>query len=136
MRPDRFQLAFPAHAIDDLRERLARTRWPETPAAASWDEGTSVPAMQELAWAWERDDWRAHEAALNAYEHYRVELDGQPLHYLHVRREGELPLLLLHGWPSTHWDLPGCSPTSTASSSSPPTSRATGSRRSPAPGSG
>ena len=105
MRAERLEIAFPDQAVEDLRERLARTRWPATPTAGSWDEGTSVPAMQELAWAWETDDWHDHQAALNAYEHYSLELGGQPIHYLHVRREGELPLLLLHGWPSTHWDF-------------------------------
>ena len=102
---ERFEISFPDAALADLRERLERTRWPETPTAGSWDEGTSVPAMRGLAHAWQADDWRAHEAALNAYEHYRVELDAQPVHWLHVRRPGELPLLMLHGWPSTHWDF-------------------------------
>ncbi len=103
--PERFEIAFPDDAVEDLRDRLARTRWPETPTAASWDEGTSIPAMQELARAWGVDDWRAHEAAMNAHEHHRVQLGGQTVHYLHVLLPGELPLLLLHGWPSTHWDF-------------------------------
>jgi pimeloyl-ACP methyl ester carboxylesterase len=105
MRPERFEIAFPDEALDDLRERLAGARWPDTPTASSWDEGTSVPYMRELAAAWQADGWRAHEAAMNAHEHCRIELDGQRIHYLHVRRSGELPLLLLHGWPSTHWDF-------------------------------
>jgi len=102
---ERFEIAFPDGALSDLRDRLARSRWPETPTAESWDEGTAVPAMQEVAQAWQEDDWRAHEAAMNAYAHHRAELDGQTLHFLHVARAGELPLLLLHGWPSTHWDF-------------------------------
>ena len=105
MRAQRFEIAFPEEALSDLHGRLARSRWPETPTAGSWDEGTAVPAMRELAQAWQEDDWRAHEAAMNAYEHHRAELDGQPVHFLHVGRAGELPLLLLHGWPSTHWDF-------------------------------
>jgi pimeloyl-ACP methyl ester carboxylesterase len=105
MSAERFEVAFPDTALTDLRDRLARTRWPATPTAAGWEEGTSVPAMQELALAWHDDDWRAHETAMNAYEHYRAVLDEQTIHYLHVPRAGELPLLLLHGWPSTHWDF-------------------------------
>jgi pimeloyl-ACP methyl ester carboxylesterase len=102
---DRFEIAFPDEALTDLRDRLARSRWPETPTAESWDEGTAVPAMRELAQAWEEDDWRAHESAMNAYDHHRTDVDGQPVHFLRVARQGELPLLLLHGWPSTHWDF-------------------------------
>jgi pimeloyl-ACP methyl ester carboxylesterase len=105
MEAERFEIVFPDTALDDLRERLARTRWPETPTASTWDEGTSIPAMRGLAEAWAADDWRAHEAALNVHAHYRAELDGQTIHYLHVPRAGALPLLLLHGWPSTHWDF-------------------------------
>jgi epoxide hydrolase len=100
-----FEIGFPDEALDDLRERLGRTRWPETPTAATWEEGTSVPYMRELVEAWQADDRRAHEAAMNAHAHFRVELGGQPIHYLHVPRAGDLPLLLLHGWPSTHWDF-------------------------------
>jgi len=53
---EQFEIAFPDTALTDLRDRLARTRWPATPTAAGWDEGTSVPAMQELALAWHDDD--------------------------------------------------------------------------------
>src|SRR5215813_9485925 len=105
MGAQRFEIDFPDTALTDLRDRLARTRWPATPTAAGWEEGTSVPAMQELGLAWHDDDWRAHETAMNAYQHYRAMLDGQTIHYLHVPGAGELPLLLLHGWPSTHWDF-------------------------------
>src|SRR5262245_34154749 len=105
MRAQRFEIAFLDEALTDLQDRLVRTRWPETPTAESWDEGTAVPAMRELVLAWQADDWRAQEAAMNAYEHHRAELDGQPVHFLRVPRQGELALLLLHGWPSTHWDF-------------------------------
>jgi pimeloyl-ACP methyl ester carboxylesterase len=105
VRVDRFEIAFPDDALSDLRDRLGRSRWPDTPTAESWDEGTAVPAMRELARVWEEDDWRAHEASMNAHEHHRADVDGQPVHFLRVPRPGELPLLLLHGWPSTHWDF-------------------------------
>jgi epoxide hydrolase len=102
---ERFEIAVPDDALVDLRERLDRSRWPETPTAEAWDEGTSVPAMRALAAAWRDDDWRSHEAAMNAYEHHRAVLDGQTVHFLRVPRTGELALLLLHGWPATHWDF-------------------------------
>src|SRR5215813_9262388 len=108
MGAQRFEIDFPDTALTDLRDRLARTRWPATPTAAGWEEGTSVPAMQELALAWHDDDWREHETAMNAYQHYRAMLDGQAIHYLHVPRTGELPLLpYLEGLELVVPDLPG-----------------------------
>lgn len=93
-----------AEVLDDLRQRLERTRWPDELDGVGWDYGTDTVYLRELATYW-RDgfDWPAHEAELNRFEQYRVEVDGIGLHFLHKQGEGRhrIPLLMLHGWPSS-----------------------------------
>ncbi|WP_439382503.1 epoxide hydrolase family protein [Amycolatopsis lexingtonensis] len=105
-QPEPFRIAVPDEDIRDLRERLARTRLPGDLANDGWEYGTNQEYLAGLLADW-RDsyDWRAHEAEMNAYAHYRVELDGQPVHYLHVPGDGKVPLLLIGGWPWTFWDF-------------------------------
>jgi epoxide hydrolase len=90
--------------IDDLRERLARTRWaPELPGAG-WERGVPTAYLRELAAYWAaKFDWRAQEAALNAYPQFITTIDGADVHFLHVRSAvpGARPLMLLHGWPGS-----------------------------------
>jgi pimeloyl-ACP methyl ester carboxylesterase len=105
VQPERLRIEIPQADLDDLRVRLARTRWPGDLAGDAWRLGTSEAFLRELVSAWEADDWREHERALNEVAHYRVELGGQPVHYVHLRRPGRPALLLVHGWPSTHWDF-------------------------------
>src|SRR5690349_13801110 len=103
-RPEPFTLRVPDEAIADLRERLARTRFPDQAPGAPWAYGTDVGYMRELVGYW-RDgfDWRAQEARLNAFPQYRVPLHGIDLHFLHVLGQGPdpCPLLLSHGWPGS-----------------------------------
>ena len=101
-----FQLAVPQAAIDDLHARLDRTLWPdEAPApAAPWAYGTSLAFMRELVHDWRnRFDWRASEAALNAWPQFKTRIDGIDIHFLHVIGHGPnpKPLLLSHGWPGS-----------------------------------
>lgn len=106
--PETFTIWFPDEAIDDLRERLSRTRWPLDPGNQDWRYGTSRAYLESFVQYWLKDyDWRLHEAAMNRFEHYRVELDGVPIHFIHKRGRGPrpMPLLLSHGWPWTFWDL-------------------------------
>jgi pimeloyl-ACP methyl ester carboxylesterase len=105
VRPERFRIEVPDADLDDLRKRLAGTRWPGDLDNDSWQYGTNEVFLRELVGEWQDDDWRRHERALNEVEHYRVELDGQLIHYVHVPRPGRPVLLLIHGWPSTHWDF-------------------------------
>ena len=108
MRVEPFTIAIPEAALSDLRDRLARTRWPDEVEGAGWDYGTSLPYLRELVEHWrERFDWRAQERRLNALHHFRAEVDGLRLHFVHERGRGPrpIPLLLLHGWPSTFWQL-------------------------------
>ena len=91
--------------LADLRDRLRRTRWPEAgPAGDGWARGVPMDDLRRLASRWADDfDWRAQEAALNAFDQLTTEIDGQTIHALHVRSgvDGALPLLLLHSWPGS-----------------------------------
>ncbi|MEW2358936.1 epoxide hydrolase family protein [Spirillospora sp. NPDC029432] len=103
-----FRIDVPQAELDDLRERLARTRWPAQPAGTGWSRGVPVDYLRELAAYW-RDgyDWRKHEAALNDIPQYTTEIDGQTFHFAHVRAAdpGALPIVLLHGWPGSPADF-------------------------------
>jgi pimeloyl-ACP methyl ester carboxylesterase len=102
----RFPIHVPDETLDDLRRRLALTRWPDDAGNDDGYYGVDRRYLQELVEYW-RDayDWRAAEAAINAYEHYRVDVDGVPVHFM--RRPGTgpapTPLILTHGWPWTFW---------------------------------
>lgn len=99
-----FRVELPQPVLDDLNERLGRTRWPDAVAGAGWDYGTDLDYLGELVAYWhERFDWRAQEDALNGFAHFRAEIDGLGIHFIHERGSGPdpLPLVLLHGWPSS-----------------------------------
>jgi epoxide hydrolase len=100
-----FRVAITDEELADLRDRLARTRWPEAgPADTGWTRGVPLDYLQRLAAYWAGDfDWRAQEAALNAVPQSMTAIDGQPIHFLHARSdvEGAFPLLLLHSWPGS-----------------------------------
>lgn len=102
--PTPFSLAIPQADLDDLKDRLARTRFPDRTPGEAWAYGTDPDYLRDLVTYW-RDgfDWRREEAALNALPQFQVELDGIPLHYLKVDGKGPdpIPLLLLHGWPGS-----------------------------------
>ncbi len=91
--------------LADLRRRLAATRWaPEQPAGAE-DGAYGVPLtrLRRLVARWQEFDWRDWEGRLNAYPQFRTRIDGQPVHFLHVRSAvpGALPVVLSHGWPGS-----------------------------------
>ncbi|MCD1260957.1 alpha/beta fold hydrolase [Paenibacillus athensensis] len=92
--------------LDDLRRRLAATRWPMDAGNEDGYYGVRRSYLQELVQYWlEVFDWRAAESKLNAYEHYRVDLDGVPVHFMRKAGVGPhpVPLILSHGWPWTFW---------------------------------
>src|SRR3954453_15245696 len=92
-----FRIDIPQTGLDDLRERLARTRWGGQLPGAEWERGVPVDYLKELAEYWAtKYDWRAHEAELNAHPQYVTDVDGQRLHFVHVKsgEPGALPLLL------------------------------------------
>ncbi len=99
-----FRVDIPQADLDDLRERLSRTRLPvQTPGAGS-ERGLPAARLRELADHWATGyDWRAHEAQLNAHPQYVTTIDSQDIHFLHVRspEPDATPLILTHGWPSS-----------------------------------
>jgi len=103
-----FCIAIPERTLDDLRERIARTRWPDEIAGSGWDYGTNLDELRALLDYW-RDgfDWRTQERKLNAFSHFVADVEGLDLHFLHERGRGPnpMPLLLLHGWPSTFYEM-------------------------------
>jgi pimeloyl-ACP methyl ester carboxylesterase len=106
--PHPFTLRVADTAIADLRERLARTRFPDEAPGAPWAYGTDVAWMKALVADWrERFDWRGQEARLNQFPQYRVPLHGIELHFLHVPGNGPdpCPLLLSHGWPGSVFEF-------------------------------
>lgn len=99
-----FTIATPQAALDDLKARLALTRWPERETVDDWSQGVPLAEMRALVDYW-RDgyDWRACEARLNAFPQFITEIDGLPIHFLHVRspHANAAPLVLTHGWPGS-----------------------------------
>ncbi len=108
MTPQPFTLRIPDEAIAELRARLSRTRLPDQAPGDPWAYGTSVDYLSGLVAHW-RDgfDWRAQEAALNAFPQFRTRLHDVDLHFLHVPGKGPkpMPLLLMHGWPGSVFEF-------------------------------
>jgi microsomal epoxide hydrolase len=103
-----FQLHVPDSAVVDLRERLARTRFPDQAPGDPWAHGTDVAYLEQLVEHWRtRFDWREQEARLNAFAQYTVPLHGIDVHFLHVQGQGPrpIPLLLSHGWPGSVFEF-------------------------------
>ncbi|WP_414940370.1 epoxide hydrolase family protein [Amycolatopsis sp. cmx-11-51] len=101
---DPFRIEIPRAELDDLRRRLAATRWPSRPAVEDWSRGVPLRYLKELVDYWRTGyDWRAAEARINKFSQYRTEIDGATVHLLHVRspEPHALPLILTHGWPSS-----------------------------------
>ena len=107
-RPAPFTLATDPAAIDDLRARLRLTRWPDVPNGAGWSLGADVDYLRELVAYWtDQFDWPTQEAALARLPHFRVDLDGTGVHFVHARAAATsgpaMPLVLSHGWPDSFW---------------------------------
>ena len=99
-----FTLAVPQTQLDDLKARIALTRWPERETVSDWSQGAPLTAVQDLVTYWgEGYDWRRCEARLNALGQFKTEIQGLEIHFLHVRspRADALPLVITHGWPGS-----------------------------------
>ncbi|WP_280385249.1 epoxide hydrolase family protein [Nocardia wallacei] len=102
-----FRIDIPQADLDDLRDRLSRTRWIDT-GDAGWERGVPTAYLRDLVTYWaEKFDWRAVESRLNAHPQFTTTIDGQNVHFLHIRspRDEATPLLLIHGWPGTAADF-------------------------------
>jgi microsomal epoxide hydrolase len=99
-----FKIDVPQAALDDLRRRIAETRWPRELPGLSWSRGVPLDYLKELAEYWRTSyDWRAAEARLNSWPQFTTEIDGANLHFLHVRspEPDAQPMIMTHGWPGS-----------------------------------
>ncbi len=99
-----FRIDIPEEALDDLRLRLGRTRWPEAETVDDWSQGIPLDYTRALCAYWaDGYDWRATEARLNTFPQFITEIDGLDIHFIHVRspHPGALPLVITHGWPGS-----------------------------------
>lgn len=102
-----FVIDVPQADLDDLRDRLARTRFAPAVPGDSWDYGTPASYLRSMVAQWQDIDWRAVEARLNAYDNFVTDVDGQRIHFLHVRSQhaDATPLLLAHTYPGSVLDF-------------------------------
>src|SRR5438874_372202 len=99
-----FTIQFPEAELEDLRARLAATRWPEREVVDDASQGVQLATIQAVARYWETEyDWRKCEAKLNSVPNFITEIDGLDIHFVHVRSKHEdaLPLIVCHGWPGS-----------------------------------
>ena len=103
-----FTIAVENSVLDDLHQRLADTRWPDEIPNTGWDYGSNLTYIKELVDYWRTDfDWRAQEAELNAFNHFKSEVDGLDIHFIHEKGKGPnpIPLIITHGWPSCFFEM-------------------------------
>ncbi len=100
----RYTVAVAEEVLDDLRQRLANTRYPDQIEGTAWDYGTELGYLEGLLEYWrEGFDWRSYENRLNALDNFTTAIDGQDVHFIHARSKNAdaLPLILVHGWPGS-----------------------------------
>jgi pimeloyl-ACP methyl ester carboxylesterase len=103
-----FTVETPQADIDDLRQRVAATRWPDKELVPDHSQGVQLATIKELAHYWESEhDWRACESTLNSLPQFMTDIDGLDIHFIHVRsrHENALPLIITHGWPGSVIEL-------------------------------
>ena len=102
LRP--FRINIPQAALDELRQRLLATRWPDKETVPDRSQGTQLAKIQELVRYWGTDyDWRKLEAKLNALPQFITTIDGLDIHFVHVRsrQQNAMPVIITHGWPGS-----------------------------------
>jgi pimeloyl-ACP methyl ester carboxylesterase len=108
-----FAIAIDDEVLEDLRARIRATRWPEPAPGEPWGQGTDLEYLQEVLAYWaDGFDWRARESELNELSHFRADVAGVRVHFVHERARGGdgIPLILTHGWPSSFLELLGLVP--------------------------
>ena len=99
-----FQISVPDSALADLKARLKNTRFPDEVPDTGWEYGTNLAYLKELVEYWrDQYDWRAHERQINRLAHFKANVDGNGIHFIHEKGKGPSPkpILLIHGWPGS-----------------------------------
>ena len=99
-----FSIDIPDAALDDLKQRLAHTRWPDAETPDDWSQGMPLAYTQEVVEYWQKQyDWRRGEARINAFPQFKTEINSLNIHFLHVRSSHDhaLPVVMTHGWPGS-----------------------------------
>src|SRR6185437_16659365 len=99
-----FKVELDPAALDDLRQRLRRTRWPEAATVDDWSQGVPLPYLRDLCQYWLDDyDWAPAIERLNRFAQFHTEIDGLDVHFIHVRspHQDAQPLVITHGWPGS-----------------------------------
>jgi hypothetical protein len=97
-----FEIDVPDRMLEDLKHRLAATRFPQQIEGTGWDYGADLATIRELVAYWKDEyGWRAHEAALNRFPQFTTVVDDQRIHFIHARSRyaDATPIILMHGWP-------------------------------------
>ena len=105
---DPFEIAISDEVLDDLRQRLRHTRWPDEMPGTGWEYGSNLDYIKELVAYWANDfDWREQERKLNGFHHFKSEVDGLNIHFIRENGAGPnpMPLVITHGWPSTIFEM-------------------------------
>ena len=106
--PISFTIDIPDATLDRIRQRVADYDWHEMPSDGGWGYGANLDYMRELCAYWvEAYDWRAHEAAMNAWPHFIAQINSLDIHFIHERGSGPnpVPLIISHGWPGSVWEF-------------------------------
>ena len=99
-----FEIAVDDEVLEDLKDRLRRTRWPEAETVDDWSQGIPLAYLREVCEYWADEyDWRARERALNRFDQFIAKVDGLDVHFIHVRspEPDAVPLIITHGWPGS-----------------------------------
>ncbi|MCH7620774.1 MAG: epoxide hydrolase [Chloroflexi bacterium] len=108
MEVNPFTINVPNEVLNDLSRRLENVRWPDEIPQSDWDYGCNLDYLKELVDYWRTGfDWRAQEAKLNAFHHFKSKVDGLDIHFIHERGKGPnpIPLVITHGWPSSFYEM-------------------------------
>ena len=108
MAAESFTINIPDSVLDDLKARLERTRWPDELPGTEWDYGTNMTYLKELVEYWKTSfDWRAQERFINSFSHFKADIDGLGIHFIHEKGKGPnpIPLIITHGWPGTFFEM-------------------------------
>ena len=103
-----YKIEIPDSVLNDLKSRLERTRWPDELPGTGWDYGSNLDYVKELVEYWRtKFDWHAQEKLINSFSHFKSEVDGLNIHFIHEKGKGPnpMPLVITHGWPGTFFEM-------------------------------